>query len=206
MAKKVKRKEKQNNVENEAEQNSGDLNEKKVTFTEDTVDNSDDGPPKKKSKKRKDEVVIKSGVATEEELTECNKPENKKAVVSKRQEKKKKYDDLKAQQKLDSEVAARQKNLNYLSLWKHNKSEWKFEKLKQNWLQKHMFDEDMIPNEHWNTLIEYFSGAKGQIRQTVLKECMDVVEKSESPSEESVSDESNVKFTRARDMLQSLDE
>lgn len=209
MAKKVKRKEKQNdaNTEDEIQSNSEDTNEKRVTFTEDTIDNSAEPSPKKKNKKRKntDGVVIKPGLPTEDEIRECNKPENKKATVSKREKKRQKLNDLKAQQKIESEVVAQQKNLNYLSLWKHSQADWKFEKIRQAWLHKHMFEKELVPKEHWKTLVEYFSGAKGQIRQTIIKECTDIVEKYDNSTEED-NEITEVKFKRARDMLQSLEE
>lgn len=224
MAKKVKRKEK-SEEEQSIEQESTETTEetpnktkspknkrKQVSFTEETIDNSTDtDPPKKKSKKqksKKENVVIKAGIPTEEEMIECDKPENKSAKVSKRQKKKQKYIELLEKQKIESQINSTKKNLNYLSLWKHDRSQWKFEKLKQSWLQKNMFDDKLIPDDHWKTLVEYFSGAKGHIRQVILKECMAIVEKYEqlNAEEENQTEISETKFERARDMLQSLEE
>lgn len=179
---------------------------KSVSFSEEVIDNEPDEPPKKKKKKQKDDVVIKpSSAPTDDELKECKKPENIKSVDSKRQKKRMKYEKLKLEQKTQSQLTMQQKNLNYLSLWKHNRKEWKFNKIQQVWLQKHMFDKTLIPDESFETLVEYFSSAKGQIRKTILKECTEIIEKAEE-KEETEDEEEKTKYKRARNMLQNLHE
>lgn len=48
----------------------------------------------------------------------------------------------------------------YLTKWDTNRDEWKYEKLRQIFIQKHLFDEKIIPNDHSDVAIRYLSTSK----------------------------------------------
>ncbi|KAF7274178.1 uncharacterized protein LOC143204815 [Rhynchophorus ferrugineus] len=120
-----------------------------------------------------------------------------------RSQKRKKHAKLLEEKKLKAELQYQQKALNYLSKWKHSRSEWKFEKLRQIWLQKNLLDETKIPDEFWENVVEYFSGSKGRCRQEILDEALKVVEK-ENPDDEDMSEEFKNQLKRARSIVQIL--
>lgn len=122
--------------------------------------------------------------------------------------KRKKHAALMQEKKLKAELALQQKCLNYLSQWKHNKSEWKFEKLKQVWLQQNMLSVEKVPEEMWDTLVEYFGGCKGKARETIIKDALKVIEADddEENQEKEETEDDGVKLKRARDIIQNLQE
>lgn len=197
-------------------QESNEKRERKgVHFAANVVDNEVENPVPNKKRKSKQinedsesftaDEIAESRLPTEVELMECEKPENKKNVASKRQKKREKFEKLKAENKLKSETQMQQKALNYLSLWKHNRNEWKFEKLRQVWVQNHMFDKVSVPDEFWDTVVEYFGGAKGRIRQVLTEQCMKILEDCESKKDDS-EDSDDTKYERARALLQNVQE
>lgn len=53
-----------------------------------------------------------------------------------------------------------EKTISYLTKWDTNRDEWKYEKLRQIYIQKHVFDEAIISNEHSDLAIKYLSTSK----------------------------------------------
>lgn len=90
--------------------------------------------------------------------------------------------------------------------WKHAKSEWKFEKLRQIWLLDHLLDDELIPDDIFPTVLEYFEGCKGMAREQLLKKGMDVIRKREDSEETPLVEEAteSVEYKRARQLLQAL--
>lgn len=121
-----------------------------------------------------------------------------------RARKRKKHVQLLEEKKLNAELDLQKKALNYLSKWKHSRSDWKFEKLKQVWIQQNLFDSTKIPNEFWETTLEYFSGTKGHSRQVALDESLKIIETEEGNSETLLDEDYQVKLKRARSIVQSL--
>lgn len=158
----------------------------------DEAKNVEDDSVEPKKKKRK------KLVAEEEENEESKSPESKKESI--RARKRKKYAQLLEEKKMKAEVAFQEKALNYLSKWKHSRDEWKFEKLRQIWLQHNMYDSVKVPQEFWETLIEYFSNSKGKARDVLLKEALKIIE------EENEENKATCKMLRARDIIQNLQE
>lgn len=50
--------------------------------------------------------------------------------------------------------------ISYLKLWNENRSEWKYEKLRQIFIQKHIYDDKMISDEQSEIAIEYLASTK----------------------------------------------
>lgn len=158
------------------------------------------------TKKQKQEVPSADdqdiNITSENAATEND---NSEKVEIKREEsiramKRKKHAELLQEKMLKAELATQQKCLNYVSQWKHNRNQWKFEKLKQVWLKKYMFNSNKVPAEMWNTLLEYFSGCKGKARESVIQDALKVIDA------ENEDEEDGVKLQRARDIIQHLQE
>ncbi|XP_066245573.1 uncharacterized protein C7orf50 homolog [Euwallacea similis] len=153
-------------------------------------------PPAKKSHNLESEKPIEEEVQTSTKNTEKKE--------SNRSKKKKKHAQLQEEQRLKGDLEMQQKALNYLSKWKHNRSEWKFEKLRQIWLQQYLLDVNKIPGEFWDSAVQYFSGSKGHSRQVVLDNAVKVIEEDERVSEENRTEDYSMKLKRARDIIQNL--
>ncbi|KAH0540773.1 uncharacterized protein C7orf50 homolog [Cotesia glomerata] len=126
---------------------------------------------------------------------------------SKRELKRKRLEEKNAQIKLASKQEAMDKALNYVSMWKHAKSQWKFEKLKQIWLMDNLLDQEYVPDSVFPTVLEYFEGCKGMARETLYKKGVEVIKKYEQNQEkEDETDEvvETIEYKRARELLQAL--
>lgn len=88
--------------------------------------------------------------------------------VSKRSLKRLKKQQMEEAKKIESDIDCQKKALNYLSNWKYNKSEWKFEKLRQIWLVQNLYNDKKIDAKYWDTLLEYFTNSQGKVRQKLL--------------------------------------
>lgn len=170
------------------------------------AENSADLPGKRTEEDRegglKRQVKKKQKQPTEPPENEPNKeldaPKEKKE--SNRAKKRKKHAELQQQIKQKTEQELQQKALDYLSKWQHCKQEWKFEKLRQVWLQQNLLDPTRVPEEYWSAALQYFSGSEGRSRQVVLETCLKVIE----VGEDDQSEECEVKVKRARDLVQHL--
>lgn len=96
---------------------------------------------------------------TQEEQTPANDDEagNVMPTVppSKRQKKRQKMKNIVRNKDQDIERA-----IAYLEKWDTNRDEWKYEKLRQIFIQKHIFDDSVIPSDHCDTAIRYLSTSK----------------------------------------------
>lgn len=75
---------------------------------------------------------------------------------SKRQKKRQKREQISIRSK-DKEV---EKSISYLTKWDTARDDWKYEKLRQIHIQKSIFDESVIPDEHIDLAIRYLSTSK----------------------------------------------
>ncbi|XP_029178086.1 uncharacterized protein C7orf50 homolog [Nylanderia fulva] len=110
------------------------------------------------------------------------------------------------QKKESSRINAMQKALNYISMWKHSRTEWKFEKLKQIWLMDNLLDENSIPDTSFPLVLEYFEGCKGMAREVLLRKGMEIIRKAEEKRDNENENEiiESVAYKRARQLLQAL--
>lgn len=150
-------------------------------------------PKKKKKRTQQDEPSGNNEASSESSVLAPKKK------LSIRAQKRLKHEKLKEEKHIQTELSLQQKSLNYLSKWKHSRSEWKFEKLRQIWLQHNMLDEEKISQEFWATLMEYLGNSKGKAKEAVLKSALKVVE-------DESADQDSVKVLRARDIIQNLSE
>lgn len=98
----------------------------------------------------------------EAEESQTNDNDNKEGNVmpapppSKRQKKRQKQVQNLVRNK-DKEI---EKTISYLTKWDTDRDEWKYEKLRQIYIQKNVFDENVISNEHSEIAIKYLSTTK----------------------------------------------
>jgi len=90
--------------------------------------------------------------------------------------------------------------------WKHSRSEWKFEKLKQIWLMDNLLDENSISDMIFPVVLEYFEGCKGMAREVLLRKGMEVIRKAEEEEDEESKNKimESIAYKRARQLLQAL--
>ncbi|XP_044748245.1 uncharacterized protein C7orf50 homolog isoform X2 [Coccinella septempunctata] len=165
----------------------------KVSKEEDLADikvDEADGLQAKK-KKRNEETPAVTNI-------EENEVEKSEKSLSKRALKRTKHQQLLDQKKKESDNESQQKALNYLSKWKHARSEWKFEKLRQVWLVQNIYDSGKIDEKYWETLIDYLNNSKGKVREKVINEAIKIIENEEIELND------QMKFKRAKDIVQCL--
>ncbi|XP_060532324.1 uncharacterized protein C7orf50 homolog [Cylas formicarius] len=184
---------------------SGNTSLSKTNRTKHKLDNLDVDQKAKhikiSNKKIQDREQVTENMETEgNDIKLDSKAVQKPKKESIRSKKREKHAQLIQEKKIKVQLDFQQKALNYLSNWKYCRSQWKFEKLRQIYLQQNLFDSDKIPQKFWEIVLEYFSGAKGQSRQLVLDAALKIVEQ-EQNSGETVQEE---KIKRAQDILQYL--
>lgn len=143
------------------------------------------------------DVVDEQQEVTKDETKTPKKP-------SKRQLKREKAEQRETEKREASRIEATEKALNYVSKWKHARSEWKFEKLRQIWLMDNLLDENSIPDSIFPTVLEYFEGCKGMAREQLLKKGMDVIKTIEEDEEKKDEIMESVAYRRARKLLQAI--
>ncbi|KAJ9583527.1 hypothetical protein L9F63_022145 [Diploptera punctata] len=160
----------------------------------------------------------KKKVHIEDTTEEINKSNDTKNENPKKRKKKKKPKKGKIQAVCKDENKNR--SIDYLKTWDTNRHNWKFEKLRQIWLFKNMFNIHNVPDSVFPILLEYISGTKGHARKMVVKNAMNVVKAMESWQElvkEGLSEEEiatklstdkvdEETYERARLIIQSLDD
>lgn len=108
-------------------------------------------PPKRKKLKKLAESAETSEDQNKEESNGIPAP-----PPSKRQKKRQK----KAQVVVRNKDVEIEKTISYLTKWDSNRDEWKYEKLRQIFIQKNIFDENIIPSEHCEVALKYLSTSK----------------------------------------------
>lgn len=73
--------------------------------------------------------------------------------------------------------------LEYLNIWKNQRAEWKFSKLRQSWLLRHLYDEEAIDKKNFKILLAYLEKSNGQARQATLNHAKELVQKYETELE-----------------------
>ncbi|KPJ12304.1 Uncharacterized protein C7orf50-like [Papilio machaon] len=151
--------------------------------------------------------------------TESSDKKNKKSI---RQMKKEKHAERQAAAEAQAKGQLKSQCLNYLSQWKHDKSNWKFMKAKQVWLFKNKFSQNLVPDASWPILLEYFESAKGNIRNMLLADANKVIKEMDDWTESQNNEENNTEtedsenaavkkpedivYKRARSLIQCLEE
>lgn len=94
----------------------------------------------------------------------------KKEKMSKKKEEKKKLKENVVGESIDPVQKCIEDSLAYLHNWKNNRSEWKFQKKRQTWLLKHMYDTKTVSDDDFNVLLEYMTPLQGLSRTLTLQQ------------------------------------
>ncbi|XP_058466637.1 uncharacterized protein C7orf50 homolog [Malaya genurostris] len=155
------------------------------------------------SKKSKSESIAVGTTIEQIILTNPALKLNKKAKRAKKREKNAKNQEAKLEKSKDRE---KEETKQYLQTWNDNRDKWKFQKLRQIYIQEHVFDEAMLDGEIWPVALEYLSGTKGFGRDALTKQAKAVI----NETDQRVKDTDNTlltndsKYQRARELLQYL--
>ncbi|CAG8646692.1 16637_t:CDS:2 [Funneliformis mosseae] len=79
--------------------------------------------------------------------------------------------------------------LNYLLIWRFLKEKWKFQKVRQIWLLKNAYNEDLFSDEFFKVFLEYIAELSGKSRHTTLKMAQDIVNKFESEADGTIGEQ-----------------
>lgn len=173
---------------------------------------------KKKGKKRATDTITPSpnGIISNADGAD-GQPEKRKATVQdlerkrekNRLNKQKKRHHI-AQQKKgiapEGEGKAREFALSYLRLWKSSRDSWRFMKVRQTWLIKHMFRAEKVTSPDFEILLEYLYAVQGRARALVLEKGQKLVDSHDGDeSSKSMGDDTKtVAYSRARQVIQML--
>ncbi|XP_025835408.1 uncharacterized protein C7orf50 homolog [Agrilus planipennis] len=151
------------------------------------------------------ECVEKINTSENQSNNLINKNQGHEEVIkneeSRRSLKRKRHALLLKEKQLKSVLTNQQRSLNYLSLWKHHKSKWKFEKLRQVWLQQNMYDISKVPDNFFIILLEYFTQSKGKVKDAIVEKAVSIVEEEQLANADSCD---KMKLIRARTVVQNL--
>lgn len=144
------------------------------------------------------------------EISQSKLPENMLKIKTKRQQKRQKHQELSETKQQSNHDRELQRNYDYLHKWTHNRSEWKFEKLRQISIQNNMFNETIIDDELWIMTKEYLCGTKGSARLAIIKNAESIIcnldEKimNSNDNDAATNLTQSKNYERAREMLQFL--
>lgn len=100
---------------------------------------------------------------------------------------------------------ARQKELqdvlNYLDLWQNRREKWKFQKLKQLYIEAHVFDEKKFNAKSFSRALEYLGGAKGKSLSNLLVTAKLMIKEIDSATDADESAKKSIKYQRAREIF-----
>lgn len=104
----------------------------------------------KKKKKKSDSAA--DAIIAQQQTVDGSVPQ----ITSRRQKKRMKNVQVQAQRKDDDNV----RTIAYLTKWQENRSEWKFEKLRQITIQKNILNEKIISDEQFEVALAYLATTK----------------------------------------------
>lgn len=143
---------------------------------------------------------------TADELKEAEEPRNILSIITLRDKKRQSHmKNMETKAEKDAKKNM-EKITEYLQKWKNNKSEWKFEKLRQIYLMDVMFEEDKISDELWPIALEYLSGTKGSAKEKIIQNAQDEIQEVDDEVESTGDNDlmNQVRYRRAREVLQTL--
>ncbi|KAJ1677639.1 hypothetical protein EV182_005744 [Spiromyces aspiralis] len=163
---------------------------------EEEAKSTDQGHRRQKERGREEKVKKKRKVQPEESKPADTEPAKKKAKKKDMSAESKRSRIMAAKKTKLEEQQLRYKQLStecqeYLSKWKHNRSEWKFQKARQIWILKHVYKPQHVPDELFGLAIEYLESIKGGARKLAkqyakdhIKSAEKLIKKAESLEEE----------------------
>lgn len=124
-----------------------------------------------------DEIEGTINEPTVVEINLANRPENQPQIETTRQKKLAKHAQVQVTAKIGSLQREQLRNREYLQLWRDNRTEWKYNKLRQVSVSKALFlDTDPLDDETWHLAMEYLCGTKGHMRQLMRDAAQKVID------------------------------
>ncbi|KAL9701454.1 hypothetical protein quinque_004895 [Culex quinquefasciatus] len=184
------------------QRDSSQTAEKTVESSKQTESTDKEPVPTKKSKKGAAEAPsIAAGTTIDQALAVIPKLKlNKKTKRAKKREKHAKNQEAKQEKSKDRD---RQEVQQYLEAWRDDREKWKFQKLKQIYIQENVFDETRLGTEVWPIALEYLSGTKGSGKETLMKQAQTVIREIDQQAKDG-EDQEGSRYQRARELLQYL--
>ncbi|CAL1701665.1 unnamed protein product [Somion occarium] len=180
----------------------------KLEAQEDNQDTSVvDDTAQKPRKKKKDKKVVR----------EDEDPKSEKS-----KEKKRKHNESSDDPEDDESLTDQaRKALSYVYIYSTNRSAWKFNKARQNWLIRNVWSSELVPDKYVPLVNKYLQSVQGGVRENLIKSCREAiagvpadtpskaVDESENPVEpasvhannENPAQADTVRRTRASDLL-----
>jgi len=123
------------------------------------------------------------------------------SMESKKSKKRKKKQEraLAKSKKIRSDQTYLDDILSYLRLYSEDKSNWKFQKMKQIFIQENAFNVEKFSDETWPLVLEYLGGSQGKSKDLLSKKAVEIIEKLDEEGETE-----QPLYSRARDLLQML--
>lgn len=177
---KKKRKNNRNNKKNKLKNEEKCSKESKnLEDAEDEPQNTEAGPRYENLKRQKSddsdtEDAPKKKKKKQPVATNSSDQKGKKSI---RQIKREKHAQREAEAQAAAKDELKSQCISYLSQWKHDRQNWKFMKAKQVCLYKNKFSSHLVPDTSWQTLLEYFESAQGNIRNLLLEDANKVIKK-----------------------------
>lgn len=160
------------------------------------IDDTQTPIKKKKSKLPLDEEKYEA--ADESVDNPGNDAETNRSPKGKKKKKKKLKEQDNEQSTPDSEQKGDKLASEYLKQWSNDRKTWKFQKVRQVWLLKHMYIQDQVTDDDFDILLLYLDGLKGKSREVTVKQAEDIMEMDED------NEGTDVKTERARKIMQLL--
>uniref|UniRef100_T1IT15 WKF domain-containing protein n=1 Tax=Strigamia maritima TaxID=126957 RepID=T1IT15_STRMM len=123
-----------------------------------------------------DEDIAESSCKPKSEKDVPKRKASKEALEKKRE--KNRLNKLKKRQMKRGEIEistkGKEEALEYLKCWSTDKANWKFMKVRQTWLLKHMF-KTTFTDEEFDTLVEYATSIQGNARIKLREQAESVI-------------------------------
>lgn len=144
--------------------------EKRVSESEDPIKKREKHEKKAKREAEKQTLEIESLEATQD----ASKPQQ--TVIITKAPLKDGEEEEKVPKVPDVEDPKKGSNcLDYIRLFKSNPTEWKFQKNKQNWILKQMWNSEKVPKEEFDICKKYILKLTGAARKVTLEKAHEIL-------------------------------
>lgn len=127
-------------------------------------------------------------------------------LESKKSKKRKKHQKLVESRKTRTDQKYQDEILTYLKSYCEDRSNWKFQKMKQIWIQENVFDATKIGDDVWSFALEYLGGSQGRSKDELSKKAREIIDRIDTEADEKSEPELQEQplYIRARELLQMI--
>eukprot|EP01130_Rhizamoeba_saxonica_P011043 TRINITY_DN4572_c0_g1_i1.p1 TRINITY_DN4572_c0_g1~~TRINITY_DN4572_c0_g1_i1.p1 ORF type:complete len:129 (+),score=29.41 TRINITY_DN4572_c0_g1_i1:109-495(+) len=96
--------------------------------------------------------------------------------------------------------------ITYLVKWKKDRENWKFQKVRQVWLLKNLYNVELITKKHFRYLLQYIDGLRGNWRQILIDQAESFIEEynDDLNSLDSEDETTEIKYKRCKKVRKKL--